>query len=446
LERYYHRLLARYFAFLVPPGSRVLEIGCGLGDLLAALAPVRGVGVDFSAGMIERAKRRHPELEFHLAEACECVLSEKFDYIILSDLINDVPDVQSLFMHLHTLTHRRTRIVINLFNNLWRPILAVAEWFDLKAPTPPQNWLSSDDVANLFRLAGFEIIKTECKILWPVRTPLVESFLNRFIAPLPFVRHLCLTICQVARPLGHHQEAQDYSCSVIIPARNEAENIAHAVQRVPDLGKGTELILIEGHSRDGTWEEIQRIAAHADRTIKIIQQKSNGKGGAVREAFAEAKGDLLFVLDADLSVAPEDLRKFYDVARAGNADFINGARLVYPMDHEAMRFCNMVANKFFSLAFSWLLGQPVKDTLCGTKALFRRDYEAIARNRAYFGDFDPFGDFDLLFGAAKLNLRIVDLPIRYHARSYGKTNIQRWRHGWRLLKMVIFGAMRLRFV
>ena len=111
-----------------------------------------------------------------------------------------------------------------------------------------------------------------------------------------------------------------------------------------------------------------------------------------------------------------------------------------------MRFLNMVANKFFGLAFTWLLGQSIKDTLCGTKVLFREDYESIVRHRSYFGDFDPFGDFDLLFGAAKLNARILDLPIRYQARAYGETNIQRWRHGWLLLRMTAFAALRLKFI
>jgi len=234
---------------------------------------------------------------------------------------------------------------------------------------------------------------------------------------------------------------------VVIPARNEAGNIEAAVQRTPEMGKGTEIIFIEGHSKDNTWEEIHRVAVkYPQRSITILKQQSRGKGGAVREAFAAATGDLLFILDADLTMPPEQLPKFYEVARSGTAEFVNGVRLVYPMEDEAMQFLNMVANKIFGLTFSWLLGQKIKDTLCGTKVLFREDYEALAKNRAYFGDFDPFGDFDLIFGAAKLNLRLVDLPIRYAARTYGQTNIQRWSHGWLLLRMVVFAARRLKFI
>ena len=444
-ERCYHQLLKRYYAFLVPPGQRVLEVGCGLGDLLAAVNPSRGVGVDFSPAVLDLARKRHPKLEFADAEAQEFFTDENFDYILLSDLVNDLPDVQALLTRLQELSHGRTRLVVNFFNNLWRPVLAVAEKIGAKAPTLPQNWLSSNDMKNLLHLAEWEVIKEETRILWPLGTPLLAPLANRWLAPL--LRPLCLTVFLVARPRRRQPHDRQYRCTVVIPARNEAGNVEAAVQRTPEMGLGTELIFIEGGSTDNTWEEIQRVKAkYPRRDIKTLKQQSKGKGGAVREAFAVAAGDLLFILDADLTMPPEQLPKFYEVARSGTADLVNGVRLVYPMEQEAMRFFNMVANRFFGNAFTWLLGQPIKDTLCGTKVLFRKDYEAIVRHRSYFGDFDPFGDFDLLFGAAKLNLRIIDLPIRYQARTYGETNIQRWRHGWLLLRMTAFAATRLKFI
>jgi SAM-dependent methyltransferase len=444
-QRAYQQLLRNYFTFLVPPGLRVLELGCGPGDLLAAVQPAHGVGVDFSPTVIDLARQRHPALEFHVAEAAEFSCAETFDYLLLSDLANDLPDVQALLERLHANAHPRSRMVLNFFNNLWRPILAFAERLGAKAPTLQQNWLSTGDVSNLLHLAGWEVVKTDARILWPLHPPLLAPLLNRWLAPV--LKHLCLEIFIVARPRPQPAPDRQYHCSVVIPARNEAGNLEAAVQRTPELGLGTEIIFIEGRSTDNTWDELQRLKARfPDRDLKVLKQRSRGKGGAVREAFAVATGDLLFILDADLTVPPEDLKKFYDVARAGTADFVNGVRLVYPMENEAMQFLNMVANKFFGAAFSWLLGQPIKDTLCGTKVLFKADYELIARNRAYFGDFDPFGDFDLLFGAAKLNLRIVDLPIRYRARTYGETNIHRWKHGWLLLRMVSFAARRLKFL
>lgn len=443
LLRHYHRLLEKHFSFLIPPGASVLEVGCGLGDLLAAVKPARGVGIDFSPAMIGQARQRHPELEFHAVSAEEFLCKEKFDYIILSDLVNELTDVQAVLTRLRGACHANTRLVVNFFSNLWRPALTFAESLGAKSPNPPQNWLATADMLNLLHLAGWEVIKVDPRILWPVGTPLVSPLLNRWLAPV--LNWFCLTTFVVARP--QPQPRAPARCTVVIPARNEAGNIEAAVQRTPELGLGTEIIFIEGHSTDNTWDEIQRVKAKfPQRDIKILKQQGKGKGGAVREAFAVATGDLLFILDADLTVPPEELPKFYDAALAGTAEFVNGVRLVYPMEDEAMRFLNMVGNKFFSLAFTWLLGQPVKDTLCGTKVLWRADYERIAKSRDYFGEFDPFGDFDLLFGAAKLNLRIVDLPIRYKARTYGETNIERWKHGALLLRMTAFAARRLKFV
>jgi glycosyltransferase involved in cell wall biosynthesis len=276
--------------------------------------------------------------------------------------------------------------------------------------------------------------------------PLFSDFVNKYIANLPLIRHLGVLQYYVARPIP--TEPRECSVSVVIPCRNEKGNIEQAVLRLPTFGKSLEIIFVEGNSTDGTLEEVKRVAqAYGQQTnIRWAVQDGKGKGNAVRNGFSIATGELLMILDADLTVAPEDLPKFYDTARLGKGEFVNGSRLVYSMEREAMRFLNVLGNKFFSVMFTWLIGQKIKDTLCGTKVLFKEDYDMIVAQRSYFGDFDPFGDFDLLFGAAKLNLRIVELPVRYHARTYGETNIQRWRHGWLLLRMVVFAMRKIKFV
>jgi glycosyltransferase involved in cell wall biosynthesis len=280
----------------------------------------------------------------------------------------------------------------------------------------------------------------------PLPIWLLADLCNRFLVKLWPFKYLALTNIIVARPRADSR-AKLPTVSVIVPARNEAGNIADIFARTPDMGEWTELVFVEGHSRDGTYMSIEAaIAQNPERCCQLLRQTGTGKGDAVRLGFARAKGEMLMILDADLTVPPEDLPRFYEALCSGKGEFINGVRLVYPMEKQAMRFLNLVGNKFFSLAFSWLLGQPIKDTLCGTKVLWKRDYEAIDANRAYFGDFDPFGDFDLIFGAVKLNLKITDLPIRYRERTYGTTNIQRWKHGWLLLKMVMFAARRIKFV
>jgi SAM-dependent methyltransferase len=444
----YHRRLTEIYRFIVPPHQRVLEIGCGRGDLLAALRPSVGVGVDFSATMIKRAARRHPALRFIHADAHDLELNETFDVIILSDVVNDLWDVQTVLRRLARLATPRTRVVINSYSRLWEIPLALAERLGVARPSLDQNWLTVDDIANLLNLADFEVIRRWEEILYPLSTPGLNSLFNRLIVRLWPARWLALTNFILARPRpGTSAADREPSVSVIVPARNEAGNIEMIFRRMPRMGRETELVFVEGHSKDQTCEAIERaIAAHSEWRCTLLRQTGTGKGDAVRLGFEQAGGDILMILDADLTMPPEDLPRYYDVLRSGKGEFANGVRLVYPMEQEAMRLLNFLGNKFFSLAFSWLLGQPIKDTLCGTKVLWRSDYQLIAANRAYFGDFDPFGDFDLLFGAAKLGLKIVEVPIRYRERTYGTTNINRWRHGLLLLKMVLAAAGKLKFV
>lgn len=447
LGGYYHHRLTEVYSFLVAPGMRVLELGCGQGDLLASLKPYIGVGLDLSIEMVKRAAARHVDLSFFSADAMNIGLEGPFDVIILSDLLNDLWDVQAVFNEVRRLSHPRTRIIINVYSRLWELPLSLAEALKLAKPTLYQNWLTVDDIANLLNLEDLEVIRSWSEIFWPVRTPLIDAFFNKFLVKLWPFHSLALTNILIARPQPAPDLKDKPVVSVVVPARNEAGNIGNILDRVPEMGGGTEIVFVEGNSTDDTFETIKReVAARPNKRCQVLQQTGKGKGDAVRLGYSKAEGDIFMILDADMTVPPEDLPRFYHALVSGKGDFINGVRLVYPMEKQAMRFFNLLGNKFFSLAFSWLLGQPIKDSLCGTKVLRRSDYDLIARNRDYFGNFDPFGDFDLLFGAAKQTLKIVDLPIRYRERTYGTTNIERWKHGWLLLKMVFFAASRIKFV
>ena len=445
--RHYRSRLQNIYQFHIPPAMSVLEIGCARGDLLASLKPAKGIGIDFSFEMIERAKQLHPELTFVQGDIHEIELNEQFDYIILSDLINDLWDVEEVFHKIKMWCKPSTRIILNHYNRVWEWPLAIAQALHLAQPTLPQNWLSEDDVQNLLYLGGFEVIHKWEEVLAPLPFPLLSAFCNRFLVRFWPFRSLAMTTFTLARFIPSAAAPKKKSTvTVVVPARNEAGNIRNIFERVPQMGGGTELIFVEGHSQDDTYKTIQEeIKKHPDVKASLFQQEGKGKGDAVRLGYSKASGDILMILDADLTVPPEDLPRFYQAIETGRGDFINGVRLVYPMEKQAMRFFNYLGNKSFSLLFSFFLDQSVKDTLCGTKVLWKKDYEKIAANRAYFGDFDPFGDFDLLFGAAKIDLKIVDLPIRYAERTYGTTNIQRWKHGWLLLKMVFFAARRIKF-
>lgn len=443
---YYRRRLQQVYSLLIPEGARVLEIGCGPGDLLASLKPGYGLGVDFSPSMIEIARSRHPDLKFQMTDVGDLnLMGQSFEFIILSDVVNDLWDVHAALEKVRSCCVPRTRIIFNYFSHLWERPLALAQWLGIATPTLPQNWLTTSDLENLLRLSGYEPLRTWPEVVAPLPLP-GAGIANRVLAKIAPFRWFDMTNYMVARPAAQ-QSTHLPIVSVVVAARNESGHIDELIARIPEMGAGTEILFVEGNSTDDTFDAIEKaLTANPHRNCRLLKQPGKGKGDAVRAGFAAATGDILMILDADISVPPEDLPRFYEVLVSGRGEFANGVRMVYPMQVQAMRFANLVGNKFFAWAFSWLLGQPIRDTLCGTKVMWKADYERIAANRKYFGEFDPFGDFDLLFGAAKLNLKIMEVPIRYRARRYGETNISRWRHGVVLLRMVIFAARRIKFV
>jgi ubiquinone/menaquinone biosynthesis C-methylase UbiE len=449
-HRYYWDEITRYVDYFSNESLSVLEIGCGTGELLAGINAKRKVGIDFSPTMINEAQKQFPDIEFHLMEATNIQLNEKFDLIVISNLIGNLSDVEAFFMHLRQFCHERTKIIVQYYNYMWQPFINFAEWIGIKKKTPPQNWLTVHDINNLLYLAGYDVYRNTRRMLIPFYIPLISDFFNDYVANLPFFRWFTLNMYSFAKPesrVSREEYSTKYTTSVVIPARNESGNIEDAILRMPRFGKDIEILFIEGNSTDDTWLRIQEIAKKYEgvRNIKIAQQPGKGKGDAVRKGFSMATGDILMILDADLTVPPEDLPKFYDAIASGKGEFINGSRLVYKMEKNAMRPLNLLGNKFFSIVFSFLLERPFKDTLCGTKVIFREDYLKLIQNRKFFGEFDPFGDFDLIFGAYKLNLKIEELPIRYRERTYGETNISRFKHGFILLRMCAFAARKIKF-
>jgi len=449
--RYYRRRIQKRLATMVEPGSRVLEIGCGDGALLASLQPACGVGVDLSRNVIERARADHPSLRFVCIPGEQVGrLNDKFDYVVISQTLDEVYDLQAMFRAVQSACHPRTRLIIVHYSRLWQPAIRLMEWLHVKRRTPARNWLPTDEIVHLLRLSGFETVRAAGMTIAPLPVPLLSEGLNRYVGNLPLVDALSLNNIIVARPVDPEilEPSKPQSVTIVVPARNEAGHIRPLLERLPQLAPRQEVIFVEGGSRDDTWEEIQKVVAayHGPLEIKSMRQEGRGKGDAVRKGFAAATGDVLMILDADISVPPEELPAFYDAIASGKGEFINGSRMVYLMDRRAMRFLNLLGNKAFGWMFTYLLSQRFRDTLCGTKVLTRRDYERIAENRKYFGDFDPFGDFDLLFGAARLNLKITDVPVHYKARVYGDTNISRFRHGLVLLRMCLFAARKIKFI
>ncbi len=451
LARYYRSRIARRLAGIIRPGASVLDIGCGNGDLLAQLQPATGVGVDLRERVVQAARRRHPHLGFHRMRGEEVSrLEETFDFVVLSQTLGDIYDLRTLFRSIQSVCHAGTRLVIVHHSRIWQPALKLAEWLRLKPRSPQQNWVPSDEARSLLALSDFETVARFGMTIAPVYIPGVSAFLNRFVGNLPGIHHLGLNYVLVARPVEPYvlERNKPESVSIVVPARNEAGHIEPLLQRIPRLADRQQVIFVEGNSTDDTWSRIQEVvlAYRGPFDVSCMQQSGVGKRNAVQEGFERATGDVVMILDADISVPPEELPAFYDTLASGKAEFVNGSRLVYPMQQRAMRFLNLLGNKFFGAVFTYLLLQRFRDTLCGTKVLRRSHYHRIEADMASLGSPDPFGDFDLLFGAARLNLKIVDMPVHYAARVYGETNISRFRHGWILLRMCWFAARKIRFV
>ena len=442
MRNYFYSLQRNYLSLFIRPQDVAVEIDPPSPMLVNQMPGGRVTFRDAGEGALPR------RFTGERVQAWDDLHALKPDYLVAGGLIHYERDIQNLLSGIHKCSHPGTRLIITYYSTLWRPFAKLASRLGWRNKSPEMNWLAHEDVVNLLKLESFELIWRDSKILIPLYIPILSNLVNRYLAPLPVFRSLCMVNIAVARPTHLQVSADVPSVSIVVPARNEAGNINNIVERIPQMGPNDEIIFVEGNSTDDTWQSIQaaQVKYGHDRRIVIAQQEGKGKGDAVRKGFSLATQDILMILDADMTVPPEDLPKFYQAIKADKGEFINGTRLVYPMEKKAMRFFNLLGNKFFAMAFSWVLGQRFKDTLCGTKVISRENYQKLAANRSYFGDFDPFGDFDLIFGAARMGLKFVELPISYRERVYGETNISRWRHGAILLAMLVFAARRVKFL
>ena len=441
---YYYKQLIKSLQFIIEEGSKVLHIRCSTGYLLNELKPKLGIGIDDSLLQIEEASKSYPHLKFINQDTEDLHISEKFDYILITS-IEDIVDIKALLDKLSQCCHSHTRIIIVNYNYLWNPLVKLAEYFKLKIPQKMHNWVSVKDISNILTLSNYEAIIKRKIILYPFYIPVISHLLNKFIARLPFFKDFTLLRITIARSIIYNNN--DSSVSVIIPCKNEAGNVEDAVKRIPAMGSHTEIIFCDDKSTDGTADKIKElIALYPQKDIKLIYGPGICKSENVWTGFDVAKGDILMILDADLTVLPEELPYFYEAINKRYGEFINGSRLVYPMHDEAMRFFNVFGNKFFSLFFSYILDTNIKDTLCGTKVLWKRDYERLKKVRGSWGIKDRWGDYELIFGAAKINLKIIDLPVHYYERIYGETKMtNRLKNGWIMLKMSWAALQKIKF-
>jgi len=433
---YFYDRLKRLLRFIIPPQKRVLEVRCQTGQFLASVDPSYGIGVEISDAMLDCARQEHPQFHYVKSDPEDLDLGESFDFIIF-DHIFDTVDILRAFEQIRRHCSADTQLIVVNFNHLWEPVLKLATRLGLRSKFVEPNWITENDIRGLLRLAGFRPVRKHRLLLFPKGIPLFSGFVNDFLARLPGIRRLCMMQVMVARPIcpGAHEE--EVTVSIIVPCRNEAGNIQPGAERIPFMGKHTEIIFCDDKSTDATADEVRRMQRlYPEKDIRLVQGPGICKAENVWTGFRAARGDVLMILDADLTVMPEELPMFFRGLVQGHGGFVNGSRLVYPMQDDAMKIANMIGNKFFGLLFSFLLDQRIKDTLCGTKVLWRNDWQRMQPYLGTWGIRDLWGDYELLFGASKLHLEIVEVPVHYQQRLHGTTKMTRvLANGWRMLRI-----------
>ncbi len=425
---YYHNQIKRFHASSIPKRKRILEIGCATGSLLASLEPEYGLGIDISEKMIEIARGKYPWLNFAVSDIGTLNIDGKFDYVILSNLLEYIPDCLDFFQKIKRFCSHNARVVITNVNPLWEPIMYLSTKLKLRTPDIQRNYITKRDVINMLTLCDYDIIEDGFRMLIPKRVFLVSGFLNKLFSRIPGVSNFCCMQYIIAWERPRILQAPEPSCSVIVPCFNELANIRECIARIPRMGKFTEIIVVDDGSSDGTGDIVSEIARKNNEVSLVRHPVNRGKALAIKTGFENAKGDIVIILDADMAVPPEELPKFFYAIANGNAEFVNGTRMIYPMEKGAMRFFNFLGNKMFGMILSILVGQRNTDTLCGTKAMLRKYYE-------YINIDSRWGDFDLLFGAAKLKLKTVEMPVHYKRRIAGRSKMKAVKDGFLFLKV-----------
>ncbi len=430
-NEYYNDYLIKWCRALVPPGRRVLEVGSGRGDVLSAVLPSEGIGIDLSPAMTRLAAEAFPDLEFRTQAIEDFEGRGDVDVALMINTLEYAYDAGLVLDRIRAALRDNGKLLISTANPIWSPIFKTASRLNLRIPDCKRLFLTNKDVVNLLQLHGFEVTYENMALLMPKGGGLAAGALNWTASRTPYLRHLSSTQLIMARKVP--EKRREYSVSLIIPCHNEVGNVDRCVREVRKLGTRTEVIFVDDGSTDGTADAIEP-SHNPNVETRVISYKPNeGKGNAVRRGFDAATGDILMILDADLTTHPEELGPLYEAFAEGRAEFVNCTRLVYPMDNAAMKFANYVGNKMFTIAVSLIMGARVSDTLCGTKAMFRWDYEHMTLGR------DPWGDYDFLFGAAQQRLVIRELPVHYRDRVFGMSKMAATKHTMNLLRMCVRG-------
>ncbi len=434
---YYYSTIQSFIQRNVRPNSKILEIGCGTGEILASTRPKAGMGIDISPRMVEIAKKKFPQYQFKSTPIEDFHTDEKFDYIIMVDVVDHVYDIMDVFKSVYRLSHPTTKIILTTINPWWDPILMLMEKWGQKMPEGPHNFIEKRNISKILEMMSFSVSYSGYLLLFPKFIPILSYLANTLGVRIWGLNKFSSVQYMVVQPMPENKTDLGLGCSVIIPCHNEEGNIEDAIKRVPKMGKETEIIVINDGSTDKTADKVRAIQKQYSYLKLIDYSPNKGKGFAVKSGFDAATQEVLMILDADMAVPPEELPRFFEPLNKGICQFVNGSRMVYPMEGQAMRTLNLFGNKLFALLMTFITGQNLTDTLCGTKAFYKKDYAFMEMG------IDKWGDFDLLFGGAKLGCKMVEVPVHYQERKAGKSKMKTFQHGCHLLMACIRGFKEL---
>ncbi len=391
----------------------------------------------------EQYQIKHKDNIHYVNENIENILSD-CDTVVISDIEHQLNPAKNL-LNLSRIVGDNTKIILLSKNMVWMILIKILKLFFSFSPKK-NNFLPSSYLDNLYSSCNLELIRQEKIIALPINIPFLTKIINR-IFRLPLLNFFCMSnIAILKKKIKNSSNHKDLKISFIIPCKNEQDNIKVFEQKINENTEPDEYLFGDDNSSDKTSDEIDKLIEKLSDK-KIIKYNGPGicKSENVYKGIDLSSGDIIVIYDADHTVSFEDIKFSVSIMKKTNVDFINCTRMIYPQKDGAMKFANFIGNTIFASLFSLLFKKKITDTLCGTKIFYKKDWEKIKENTSQWGMKDLWGDFDLLIGAYKNNLKITEVPVTYYERRENETKMTSLiSNTLRMFFIVIYSYYKLR--
>lgn len=433
---YYHNQLKQIFKDVIKENSKVLQIGYGLGDILAALYPKKGVSFDDDKDILAISRRRYPIFKFTDFNFNKNKVNDKFDYVIYPNSLEHFDDIQTVFENVYPALSRSSKVVVASVNPRWEQIFYILEKLKLKRPESSRNWLRIENIKNLLEVSGYKVIDSGFRIILPVSIPLISGIINKVIRNIKILSRFCVEQFVVAQKETFSIN-NNLSCSVVIPTYNQAELLEYCIESIPNVGKKMQIVVVDDASSDRT-EQVMKSLSKKHHNIKYIRnERPQGEEKSLKIGIESVDLDIILTYDAKMSIPSSELVRFYNVLASKRADFVSGMRFIYPLEGQRLRQLTIIGNIIFSYLYSLFLNQRVFDPLCSIKGFYKKNYSKIkiSNNNTLL---------DLLIKAAENKAKILEIPVHYSLESYLENKPHTLARLGILTKGVFYGIWRLK--